>query len=47
LTYRVGGKVSRKAVEDAVRLSEEKYCSVSAMLSKTAKISTEIEHVNE
>ena len=32
--YRVGGKVSRKAVEDAVRLSKEKYCSVSAMLAK-------------
>jgi putative redox protein len=46
LTYRVGGKVSHKAVEDAVRLSEEKYCSVSAMLEKTAKISTEIEYVD-
>jgi putative redox protein len=43
LTYRVGGKVSRKAVQDAVRLSKEKYCSVSAMLGKTAKITTEIE----
>jgi len=32
LIYTVGGKVSRKAVEDAVRLSKEKYCSVSAML---------------
>ena len=43
LTYRIGGTVSRKAVEDAVRLSKEKYCSVSAMLQKTAKIETEIE----
>jgi putative redox protein len=43
LTYRIGGKVSRKAVEDAVRLSREKYCSVSAMLEKTAKIRSEIE----
>ena len=43
LIYKVGGKVSRKSVEDAVRLSEEKYCSVSAMLQKTAKITTEIE----
>jgi len=42
LRYRVGGKVSRKAVKDAVRLSEEKYCSVAAMLNKTAKISYEI-----
>ena len=44
LTYRIGGKVSRKAVEDAVRLSKEKYCSVSAMLGKTAKITTAIEY---
>ena len=44
LTYRVGGKVSHKAVEDAVRLSKEKYCSVSAMLEKTAKISFQIEY---
>ncbi|HEV2112568.1 MAG TPA: OsmC family protein [Terriglobales bacterium] len=43
LIYRVEGEVTRKAVEDAVRLSEEKYCSVSAMLQKTAKISFEIE----
>ena len=46
LTYRVGGKVSRKSVEDAVRLSKEKYCSVSAMLDKTAKITAEIEYVD-
>jgi putative redox protein len=43
LVYKVSGKVSRKAIEDAVRLSKEKYCSVSAMLEKTAKITTEIE----
>ena len=42
LIYTVKGKVSPKAVEDAVRLSKEKYCSVSAMLQKTAKITTEI-----
>jgi putative redox protein len=46
LTYRIGGKVSRKAAEDAVRLSKEKYCSVSAMLGKTARITTEIEYVS-
>lgn len=45
LIYRVGGKVSHKAVEDAVRLSKEKYCSVSAMLAQTAKISAEIEYI--
>ena len=46
LVYRVGGKVSPKAVEDAVRLSEEKYCSVAAMLNKTAKISYRIEYTD-
>jgi putative redox protein len=43
LIYRVKGIVARKAVEDAVRLSEEKYCSVGAMLNKTTKITHEIE----
>ena len=47
LVYRVGGKVSHKAVEDAVRLSEEKYCSVAAMLNKTAKISYRIEYADQ
>jgi putative redox protein len=47
LIYRVGGKVSHKAVEDAVRLSEEKYCSVAAMLNKTASISYRIEYADE
>jgi putative redox protein len=46
LIYRVGGKVSAKAMEDAVRLSEEKYCSVAAMLEKTATISYEIEYAD-
>jgi putative redox protein len=44
LTYVVRGEVSKKAMEDAVRLSKEKYCSVSAMLEKTAKITYTIEH---
>ena len=47
LTYRVRGSVSHKAVEDAVRLSEEKYCSVAAMLSKTARISYKIEYAEK
>jgi putative redox protein len=47
LTYRVGGKVSHKAVEDAVQLSKEKYCSVSAMLNTTATITHEIEYVEK
>jgi putative redox protein len=44
LMYRVRGNVSHKAMEDAVRLSKDKYCSVSAMLEKTAKIDFEIEY---
>ena len=45
LIYRVGGKVSHAAMERAVTLSEEKYCSVSAMLKKTAKITYTIEYI--
>ena len=44
VVYRIGGKVTHKAVEDAVRLSHDKYCSVSAMLEKSAKIDFEIEY---
>lgn len=47
LRYRVSGKVSHKAVEDAVRLSEDKYCSVAAMLRKSAKISYVIEYSDQ
>ncbi len=44
LTYVVRGEVRKKAMEDAARLSNDKYCSVSAMLEKTAKITYTIEH---
>jgi putative redox protein len=44
LVYRVSGTVNRKSMEDAVRLSKEKYCSVSAMLEKTADITFSIEY---
>jgi putative redox protein len=44
LTYRVGGNVAPKAMEDAVRLSKEKYCSVSQMLQKAAQIDFVIEY---
>ncbi|MGD9047010.1 MAG: OsmC family protein [Anaerolineae bacterium] len=41
IEYRVRGRAIRpKAVEDAIRLSKEKYCSASIMLGKTAEIST-------
>lgn len=42
LTYAVSGMLSRKAVEDAVSLSKNKYCSVSLMLEKAAAIEYEI-----
>lgn len=42
LTYSVRGKLSRKAVEDAVSLSKNKYCSVSKMLEKAATIDYQI-----
>jgi putative redox protein len=35
-----GDSLNPKAVEQAIQLSEEKYCSASAMLSKTAEISS-------
>ena len=46
LTYAVSGKLSRKAVEDAVALSKEKYCSVSLMLEKAAAIDYDIVFVD-
>jgi putative redox protein len=42
-----GFDVDPKAVEDAIRLSEEKYCSVGAMVRKTAEFITTFEVVQE
>ena len=41
-----GEQFSRKAVEDAVSLSKNKYCSVSAMLEKSTEIEFAIEFAN-
>lgn len=38
VTYRLHGKLDETAVKHAIELSEKKYCSVSAMLQKTAKL---------
>ena len=38
LVYRLRGSLDEKAVRDAIELSETKYCSVAAMLRKTAAI---------
>jgi putative redox protein len=46
LVYRISGKVGKKAAEDAVALSKEKYCSVSLMLEKAAEIDYSIEYAD-
>jgi putative redox protein len=42
LTFAVGGTLDRKAVEDAVALSTEKYCPIARMLSQAAVLNYEI-----
>jgi putative redox protein len=36
--YRLRGRLDEQAVKHAIELSESKYCSVSAMLQKTATL---------
>lgn len=43
IVYRLRGAVDENAVKHAIALSEEKYCSVEAMLKKTAKITLRYE----
>jgi putative redox protein len=38
IVYRLSGTLGKKAVRDTIELSQNKYCSVAAMLGKTAKI---------
>jgi putative redox protein len=38
LVYQLRGRLEDAAVKHAIELSEEKYCSVSAMLKKTATL---------
>jgi len=40
-----GSDISSQAVEDAIKLSEEKYCSVGAMVQKSAEFHTTFEVV--
>ena len=47
VTALTGERLSRKAVQDAVALSKEKYCSVSKMLEKAAVIDYDVEIVGE
>jgi putative redox protein len=39
IVYRLRGQLDDKAVKHAIQLSEDKYCSVAAMLKKTAQVS--------
>jgi putative redox protein len=48
LTYKVGGKgLTGTAVEQAIQLSEEKYCSVASTLRGMAEITTSFELLPE
>ncbi len=38
ILYRLRGQLDDAAVRHAIQLSEDKYCSVAAMLKKTAKV---------
>jgi putative redox protein len=43
VTYRVRGRrLNRSLIERAVSLSESKYCSATAMIAKSARISSEV-----
>ena len=43
MVYRLSGDVDEKAARDAIELSQTKYCSVAAMLRKTAEITYRLE----
>jgi putative redox protein len=43
ILYRLRGNLDEGAVRHAIELSEEKYCSVAAMLQKTANITWKLE----
>jgi putative redox protein len=47
IVYRLRGDLDDAAVKHAIELSEEKYCSVAAMLKKTAKITWRYEILRE
>jgi putative redox protein len=46
MVYRLAGDLEPKAVRDAIELSQFKYCSVAAMLRKTAEITYRFEIVS-
>jgi putative redox protein len=46
IVYKLRGTLDEAAVRHTIQLSEEKYCSVAAMLRKTAQITYRIEIEN-
>lgn len=42
-----GFEIDASAIEEAIRLSEEKYCSVGVMIGKTARLHTTYEIIPE
>jgi putative redox protein len=47
IKHRLSGRIDPEAVKAAIHLSESKYCSVGAMISKTAKIESTFEIISE
>jgi putative redox protein len=47
IKHKLQGCIQPEAVRKAIHLSETKYCSVSAMIGRTAKIETTFEIVSE
>jgi len=47
IRHRLRGEIDPKVVERALHLSETKYCSVGAMISKTAEIEHTLEILRE
>jgi len=47
IKHRLRGDIDPQAVEKAIHLSETKYCSVGAMISRTARIETTFEILPE
>jgi putative redox protein len=47
IKHRLRGEIDPEAVRSAIHLSETKYCSVGAMISKTAKFETTFEIIPE
>lgn len=47
IKHKLHGTIESEALRKAIQLSESKYCSVSAMIGKTAEIDTSFEIVPE